>query len=579
VPGVGPGVRVGAGGFGTVFRAEQLGFGRAVAVKILSAVVEQDVELRRFERERQALGSVADHPNIVSVFGWGLTAEHRPYLIMEYLPGGTLAELTKAGPLAPEVAVSVTAKLARALAVAHDRGVLHRDVKPENVLISAFGEPVLCDFGIARPAHGATTHTSSVATSVSHAAPEVLEGSPPSEAGDIWALMSTMHTMLAGRPPFSGASEHESMAAVITRVLTQPPPDLRPAGIPDDVAEVVEAGLAKDPTVRLARAAEVAERLEAVMAAHGWAHQLLPVSSAAPPPFPPTETVPAAVAAPEPVPDPVPSLVGASSAGTIHLKPADSEPVGMEAALVAGQQARVPSRSEAPRSKRRRGPVVVAVGAFVALVAVILAGVVVMIGQGDDRAIAPPPTTTSSATTAPSSTTTTLTQPAAALLGPVVGLTPTVTTVSSERRDVYLRCTNAYANYAPRNLLDRDPQTGWGTQPGDSRGQSIELSFGQPVRLRRIGLTPGYAKVGPRSDQGCREVSAFSFNRQVTKVSYTFSGGTSQETTFAARPDLQFTNVDVVTSMVRITILEITRPPGADDDTILSDATFEGAVS
>jgi serine/threonine protein kinase len=286
VPGVGPGLRVGAGGFGTVFRAEQLGFGRPVAVKILNAVVEQDVELRRFERERQALGSVADHPNIVSVFGWGLTTDRRPYLVMEYLPGGTLASLLKEGPLTPQLAVSVTAKLARALAVAHERGVLHRDVKPENVLISAFGEPVLCDFGIARPAQGGTTHTSSVATSVSHAAPEVLEGQPPSEAGDIWALVSTLHTMLAGRPPFTGASEHESMAAVITRVLTQPPPDLRASGVPDDVASVVEAGLTKDPAQRLATAGVVAERLEGVMAAHGWTHQLLSVSTVVVDPLP-----------------------------------------------------------------------------------------------------------------------------------------------------------------------------------------------------------------------------------------------------------------------------------------------------
>lgn len=101
MPGVGPGVRVGSGGFGTVFRAEQLGFRRSVAVKVLSGVVEKDVELRRFERERQATDSVVDHPNIVSVFGSGLTADHRPYLIMEYLPGGTLADLAKQRPLPP----------------------------------------------------------------------------------------------------------------------------------------------------------------------------------------------------------------------------------------------------------------------------------------------------------------------------------------------------------------------------------------------------------------------------------------------------------------------------------------------
>ena len=99
------------------------------------------------------------------------------------------------------------------------------------------------------------------------------------------------------------------------------------------------------------------------------------------------------------------------------------------------------------------------------------------------------------------------------------------------------------------------------------------------MRLRRIGLTPGFAKEGPRSDQNCNTVSAFPFNRQVTRVSYTFDGGVTREVTFAAQPDLQTTEVDVLTSSVRITILQTHRPPGADDDTILSEATFEGIRS
>lgn len=364
VPGVGPGERVGAGGFGTVYRAEQLGFGRAVAVKILKAVVDQDVELRRFERERAALGTVADHPNIVSVFDWGLTTERRPYLVMEHLPGGTVAGLLQQdGPMAPEVAVSVTVKLARALAVAHERGVLHRDVKPENVLISAFGEPVLCDFGIARPAEGATTHTSSVATSVAHAAPEVLEGAPPSEAVDVWALVSTLHTMLAGQPPFTGAAS-DSLTAVIARVLTQPPPDLRQAGVPDDVAAVVEAGLVKDVSRRLPSASAVAARLEAAMKAHGWSHVRLPAT-----PEPAVAGEPSQVAA-QPV---VAEAAGAAQGGTLHLRSGPA-PSSLEAELFG---AAAPPPETSP--KRRLPFVVAGVAALGTLV--LLAVLVVLITQ------------------------------------------------------------------------------------------------------------------------------------------------------------------------------------------------------
>ena len=381
VPGIGAAARVGAGGFGTVYRAEQVGFGRQVAVKVLNAVVEEEVELRRFDRERNALGSVADHPNIVSVFSSGLTSDKRPYLVMEYLPGGTLAGLVKDAPLATPLAVSVVAKLARALALAHSRGVLHRDVKPENVLISAFGEPVLCDFGIARPADGGTTHTSSVTTSVSHAAPEVLEGHPASASGDVWALVSTLHMLLAGRPPFSGV-EHESVAAVITRVLTQPPLDLRPLGVPDDVAAVVEEGLAKDPAARLASAEVVAERLEAVMAAHGWSHQLLPrpeLAADSPPVADAWDRVPAAAEAPISAASEAP-ITPVVTQGTVHLaRPVDA-PVGIEAALLAAHRSASPP-AEVMAPSERRVPVLILAGVALLVGVVILGALGFVIGR------------------------------------------------------------------------------------------------------------------------------------------------------------------------------------------------------
>jgi len=390
IPHVGPGIRIGVGGFGTVYRAEQLGLGRPVAVKILSAVVDEAVEFRRFERERTALAAVADHPNVVSLFGWGLTEERRPYLVMEYLPGGTLGNLINLAPLSPQGAVSVAAKLARALEAAHGRGVLHRDVKPENVLISAFGEPVLCDFGIARHAQSGATHTTSVATSVAHAAPEVLEGHPASEAGDIWALISTLHTMLAGRPPFSEHGE-QSMAALIARVLTQPPPDLRPVGAPDDLAQVIEAGLVKDPAQRLASAALVAQRLEEVMAVHGWTHQLLPVPQRAAEPFPLV------------APPPAPATVGTAPMGQ---EPASHAVSGIRVLRPVSGTPVVATTPAADRNEESDRPVWILAGIGVVLVAVLAIAVGAWANQRRREATVLPsnPAVTTTSAQAPTTT-------------------------------------------------------------------------------------------------------------------------------------------------------------------------------
>src|SRR6516225_2343649 len=148
---------VGRGGFGVVYRCRQPSLDRVVAVKVLSSD-QDDLDVEHFDREQKAMGRVSGHPNIVPVLHSGLTFTGRPYIVMPYHSRDTLGAWIKGnGPLAVGEALTVGVRLAGALETAHRAGVLHRDVKPPNVLLTAYGEPQLCDFVVARVAGGPET--------------------------------------------------------------------------------------------------------------------------------------------------------------------------------------------------------------------------------------------------------------------------------------------------------------------------------------------------------------------------------------------------------------------------------------
>lgn len=294
IEGIEDAVRVGQGSYGVVYQATQPAYRRTVAVKMLSVPLMDDQSRRRFDRECQALGSLSNHPNIVTLHAAGVTRDGHPYLIMEFLAGGSLAaRMASRGPLSWEETTSIGVKLAGALAAAHAHGVLHRDIKPENVLVSGYGEPQLADFGVARIQDGTTgTTTGTVTGSLAHAAPEILSGLSASEASDIWSLASTLATLMAGHSPFHRDGE-ASLYPLMARIMNAPPEDLRLIGVPDPLCALIESALAKDSWERPQRADDFGRSLQEVQAGLGLAVTPLPTPTSPSPVTPVATSLPA----------------------------------------------------------------------------------------------------------------------------------------------------------------------------------------------------------------------------------------------------------------------------------------------
>ena len=254
------------GGHGTVYRAHQAEHDRIVAVKVLDGRLVDDIARRRFDRERSAIGRLSDHPSIVSLLGSGFTEAGVPYLLLEYAPGGSLAERLMVGPLRLEEATKLAVCLAAAAERAHLAGVVHRDIKPANILRSAYGDWMLTDFGIASLINSAETRT--VHVSYAHTAPENFDGGVASPAADVYSLASVLATCLTTSEPFRVQSEEIAMSAA-RRVATDPYPDLRLAGVPDDLAEILETALSKKPSDRPQTARSFGELINQVRSVHG----------------------------------------------------------------------------------------------------------------------------------------------------------------------------------------------------------------------------------------------------------------------------------------------------------------------
>jgi len=251
----------GAGGMAQVYRGTDTVLNRTVAIKVLGPQYAQDEGfVERFRREAQAAARL-NHPNVVSVFDTGSDGPVH-YIVMEYVAGRTLAEVLKAeGHLMPERAAEIAAQVATALSFAHAAGIVHRDVKPGNIMITPSGEVKVMDFGIARAASSEPlTQTATVLGTASYLSPEQAQGGAVDARSDIYSLGVVLYESLTGAPPFQADSP---VAVAYKHVQEQPvPPSQVVPGIPPDIEAIVLKAMAKNPANRYATAAEMSEDLE-----------------------------------------------------------------------------------------------------------------------------------------------------------------------------------------------------------------------------------------------------------------------------------------------------------------------------
>ena len=475
IPGLDDLVLIGNGGFADVYRARQPRFDRVVAVKVLRTPMRDEHVQAQFQRECSAAGRLTGHPNIVTVFQSGfLTNDGRPYIVMEWMEGGSLEDRLRLGPLPAAEVLRTGVKLCGALQTAHEAGVMHRDVKPANILVSAFGEPALADFGISSISSGTGMTSKLDALSPLYAAPEIIEGAPASASADVYALASSLYALLAGGPAFAGP-EGEPMMTLVVRVLGEDVPPIVRSEVPRPVTDVVAAAMAKTPRDRPGSAAEFGEMLRRVQVETGQAPTEMairtpvqpgsdtgavpgqgppyatpnPAVTPAPGLHPGTLTPPGAAAAG------VPSLLGATPAPAAYDTPPGT-PRHVAGATVARPLPPAEEQAPAPEgpSTARRILVGAAAGALVAIF--IIGGLFFARARGG-------PTTTT--TTPPTSGPTTSTPPEK----------PTITKVEDKGSAVHLEWSDTVTTQAT-HVVRHSPATNDGAlvpQPPGSTSAEV----------------------------------------------------------------------------------------------------------
>ncbi len=281
LPRLAPGTRLGpyeisgfiaAGGMGAVYRARHTLLGREVAIKTIGLGLADEAARRRLIREAQH-ASILTHPNICAIHDVG-EADGVPFIVMTYVNGRTLREMVGESVLTTRDALEYGAQVARALEHAHERGIIHRDLKSSNVVIDANGEAIVLDFGLARrlpdEADGQSreqtlTRPDALAGTLSHMAPEVLRGNRADTRSDIWALGVLLYELAMGQLPFTGRTPFETSCAI----LDDPPKPMN-RRVPLALRLVIERCLIKDPAGRYQRAQFVADAIDAIKRRRAW---------------------------------------------------------------------------------------------------------------------------------------------------------------------------------------------------------------------------------------------------------------------------------------------------------------------
>jgi Protein kinase domain len=366
---------LGSGGMGVIYRATEVRLGRPVALKLITADGASDPALReRFEREARLTASI-DHPNVIPVYAAGEEDGHL-YLVMRYVPGTDLHALVRRdGRLAPDRAAGVVAQVAEALDAAHAAGLVHRDVKPANVLIATPEHVYLSDFGIThvQAADTRITESGEWIGTVDFMAPEHLRGEATDARSDVYALACVLHAALTGTPPF----RRPTVAATITAHMYDPPP--RPSdtpGVPAAFDAVVARALAKEPVDRYPSAGDLGR---AALAA-----------SADEPAVPPRGSVARGEAASERGPATAVTRLAGNGGVTAIASPtvSDTEPVPEPAPTrhAPPEQRREPPAAVRRHRSRRRKLVTTLTGVVLALPA---AAVIALVARGGSATTGP----------------------------------------------------------------------------------------------------------------------------------------------------------------------------------------------
>ncbi len=254
---------LGSGGFADVFLYEQNMPRRHVAVKVMLADVVTDNVRQMFQVEANLMAQLSAHPSILTVYQASISADGRPYLVME-LCSAQLADRYRKERLPVAEVLRIAVQIGGAIETAHRAGVLHRDIKPSNILTTAYGHPVLSDFGIAATLSAATDHDT-VGMSIPWSAPEVLlDHTPGTVTSEVWSLAATTYSLLAGRSPFEIADGPNTSDELIARITKARVPAIGRDDVPDALEAVLRRAMSRDPSKRQQSAMELVRELQRI---------------------------------------------------------------------------------------------------------------------------------------------------------------------------------------------------------------------------------------------------------------------------------------------------------------------------
>lgn len=254
---------LGSGGFADVFLYEQNMPRRQVAVKVLLSEVVNDHVRQMFQAEANLMAQLSSHPSILTVYQASVSADGRPYLVME-MCSSALSERYRREPIPVSEVLRIGVKIGSAIETAHRAGVLHRDIKPSNILLTAYGHPVLSDFGIAATLSGADAEEA-VGMSIPWSAPEILLGeNSGSVAAEVWSYAATVYSLLAGRSPFEIPGKSNTSSDLIARIGRSRPQPIGRPDVPRALEQALETAMSRNPDHRPRTILDLVHQLQTI---------------------------------------------------------------------------------------------------------------------------------------------------------------------------------------------------------------------------------------------------------------------------------------------------------------------------